>query len=205
MNRTNRVMNRALLAISGLVLLAAGALAAGAGLLPGIRDRWGATGAGLLATWHALLPTAPAPEPLGSWWALAVPALALIGAAASIFWLTRQGGGRTRTAALAQDAELGDTSVDISYLAAAVEDALDGNRAVVGTSLTAWRARTNRDGGTALRLTLQARKGASPRQVADLAEDLVEAMDGLLGHQPTVLVRIGSGTRTRLAGAHRAG
>jgi len=205
MNSTNRAMNRLLLATAGLVLLAAGLLAAGAGLVPAVREQWNAVATGLLERWQALLPTAPAPEPLGSWWSLALPALLLLGAAASIFWLTRQGGGRTGTAASEQDPESGDTAVDVSYLAAAVDEALKGNRAVVGSSLTAWRHRTKRNTAPALRLTLQARKGASPREVADLAEDLVGAIDALLGHHPTVLVRIGSGTRTKLARAHRAG
>ncbi|NUT71605.1 hypothetical protein [Pseudarthrobacter sp. C4D7] len=205
MNSTNRAVNRLFLAIAGLVLLGAGLLAAGAGLVPGIADQWTAVAGGLLERWQALLSTAPAPEPLGSWWTLALPALLLLGAVASIFWLTRQGGGRTGTAAGEQDPELGDTAVDVSYLAAGVEQALKGNRAVVGSSLTAWRGRNKRNESSALRLTLQARKGASPREVADLAEDLVGAIDAQLGHHPTVLVRIGSGTRTKLASAHRAG
>ena len=205
MNSTNRAMNRILLAITGLVLLAAGALAAAAGLVPGIREQWSDAAAALAARWQGLLRTAPAPEPLGSWWALTVPALLLIGAAASIFWLTRQGGGRTATAAIAPDPELGDTAVDVSYLAAAVDEELKGNRAVAASSLTAWHGRNKRNPAPGLRLTLQARKGASPREVADLAEDLVDAIDALLGHRTTVLVRIGSGTRTKLARAHRAG
>ncbi|WP_457946539.1 hypothetical protein ACTAQI_13515 [Pseudarthrobacter sp. alpha12b] len=207
MNNTNRAMNRLFLAAAGLVLLCAGALAAGAGLVPGLREQWGAVGAGLPDTWQALLRTAPAPEPLGSWWALGVPALLLLGAVVSVLWIARQGGGRTGTAAQAHDQEVGDTAVDVSYLAAAVEEALEGSRAVVGSSLTAWHVPGKRSGsqGNGLRLTLQARKGASPREVADLAEELVSAIDALLGHRSTVLVRIGSGARTKLAGAHRAG
>lgn len=208
MNNTNRAMNRFFLAAAGLVLLGAGVLAAGAGLVPGIRDQWGAVGAGLPDRWQALLRTAPAPEPLGSWWALGVPVLLLLGAVVSVLWIARQGGGRTGTAAQAHDQELGDTALDVSYLAAAVEEALEGNRAVVGSSLTAWHRPgklTSGSQGNGLRLTLQARKGASPREVADLAEELVSGIDALLGHRSTVLVRIGSGTRTKLAGAHRAG
>ena len=209
MNNTNRALNRILLAITGLALLSAGVLAAGAALVPARGELWSTITSGLLERWRHLLATAPAPDPLGSWWALAVPALPLLGAVASVVWLTRQGGGRTGTAALAQDPELGDTAVDVSYLAAAVEEALECNRAVVGSSLTAWRGQGNRrnrrNTSPGLRLTLQARKGASPREVADLAEGLVSGIDALLGHRSTVLVRIGSGPRTKLARAHRAG
>ena len=209
MNNTNRALNRILLATTGLVLLSAGVLAAGAALVPALAGQWTTVTSGLLERWRHLLVTAPAPDPLGSWWALAVPALPLLGAVISVVWLARQGGGRTSTAALAQDPELGDTAVDVSYLAAAVEEALEGNRAVVGSSLTVWRGRGNRrnkrNTSPRLRLTLHARKGASPREVADLAEGLVSGIDTQLGHRSTVLIRIRSGPTTKLARAHRAG
>jgi hypothetical protein len=204
MNNTNRAMNRILLALSGLALLATGTLAAAAGLVPDIRAVWSSAANALLEKWRSLAATAPAPEPVGTWWALAVPVLMLLGAAASIFWLARQGGGRTGVAAQEDDGGQGTTAVDVSFLAAAVQEAVKGNRAVAGSSLTAWRRSKGSTTG-ALRLTLQARKGASPRELADLAEELVAGIDALLGHRTTVLVRIADGTRTRLAGAHRAG
>jgi hypothetical protein len=204
MNHTNRALNRFFLAATGLVLLAAGTLTAGAGMDAGVRDRWSSVSTSLLGGWRNLRDTAPLREPLGSWWALAVPAVQLLGAAVSIMWLTRQGGGRTSEAARQRDAELGDTAVDISYLESAVEAALEGNRAVVGSSVSAWRGRGRRRTTTqGLRITLQARRGASPREVADLAEALVTGMEALLAHRTTVLVRIAGGTRNRLAGAHR--
>lgn len=201
MNHTNRALNRFLLAATGLVLLAAGALIAGAGLDAGIRGRWSSAGTSLLGGWRNLAGTAPLQEPAGSWWAVAVPAILLAGAAGCVLWLGRQGGGRTSEAARHRDAELGDTAVDISFLESAVDAALAGNRAVVGSSVTAWRGRRGTPGG--LRLTLHARRGASPREVADLVDELIAAIEALLGHHTTVLVRIAGGTRTRLAGAHR--
>ena len=206
MNNTNRAMNRSFLALAGVVFAGAGILVAAAGLNADVRAGWTTIAGTALTAWQRLRETAPSPEPLGSWWALAVPAVLLLGAIITIFWLSRQGGGRTRTAARQDDAELGDTAVEVSYLAAAVEAALEGNRAVVGSSLTAWRRRGSKDTArTSLRLTLQARRGASPREVADVAEELVSAIDALLGHRNDVLVRIGTGTRTKLARALRAG
>jgi len=206
MNNTNRAMNRTFLALAGVMLAGAGILVAAAGLSADVRTRWTTVAGSALTASQALRDTATSPAPVGSWWALAVPAVLLLGAIITIFWLARQGGGRTRTAAREDDPELGDTAVEISYLAAAVEAALEGNRAVVGSSLTAWRRRGSKNAArTSLRLTLQARRGASPREVADMAEELVSSIDALLGHHTDVLVRIGTGTRTKLARALRAG
>ncbi|RAX16661.1 hypothetical protein DC347_12765 [Pseudarthrobacter sp. AG30] len=206
MNNTNRAMNRTFLALAGVILIGAGILVAAAGLSADVRTGWTAVAGSALTAWQALRDTAPSPEPLGSWWSLAVPAVLLLAALTTILWLARQAGGRTRTAAREDDPELGATAVEVSYLAAAVEAALEGNRSVVGSSLTAWRRRGSKNAArTSLRLTLQARRGASPREVADVAEELVRSIDALLGHHTDVLVRIGTGTRTKLARALRAG
>lgn len=47
MNQTNRALNRILLALTGLALLAAGAATAAAGTLPGVAMAWAASGSSL--------------------------------------------------------------------------------------------------------------------------------------------------------------
>ncbi|WP_285241758.1 hypothetical protein [Pseudarthrobacter sp. MEB009] len=201
MNRTNRALNRLLLALAGILLAAVGILTAGAALNPLVRDGWTRFTGAAVDRWQAIQASAPLQDPLGSWWTVALVAALVLLAVLCIVWMTRQGGGRSRTGAEDSDAELGNTAVDISYLEAALDAALAGSNSIVGSSVTAWRGSGR--GPSGLRLILQTRRGASPRDVADTAEALVRSIDGLLGHHTTVLVRIATGTRTKLTGALR--
>lgn len=202
MNHTNRALNRLLLAIAGLILIAVGGLAAASALDARVRDGWTQSADSAVTWWQNLQSSAPLQDPFGSWWTLALIAALVVLAVLCFSWLTRQGGGRTSTGGTDVDAELGDTAVDVSYLESAVAAAVAGNTSILGSSVTAWRGRRSgaRNG---LRLTLQTRRGASPRDVADLAEALVSSIDELMGHRATVLVRIVSGTKSKLAGAQR--
>ncbi|WCI08050.1 hypothetical protein PJ267_16200 [Arthrobacter sp. OVS8] len=199
MRQTNRALNRSLLALLGLVLLAAGVLTAAAGLVPEVAAAWTATAAAGLDRSGELLSTAPLPGAARSWWAVAAVTGLLLASGLSVAWLASQGGGRTPRAATDLDGDRGSTVVDIEFVAACVSATLAGNLQVLGTSVSAWRVH----GTTGLRLRLEARKGASPREIADTAEELVLGLDRLLGHPVPVLVRITSGTRSRLAGVNR--
>jgi hypothetical protein len=199
MSQTNRTLNRILLALLGLVLLAAGALTAAAGFVPEVSAAWTSTAASGLDRSSELLATAPLPGAARSWWALGPVAGLVVAAALSVAWLASQGGGRTPRAATDVDGDRGSTVVDVGLVAACLSDALAGNRQVLGSAVSAWRFH----GTTGLRLRLEARKGASPRDIADTAEELVLGLDRLLGHPVPVLVRITSGTRSRLAGVNR--
>lgn len=200
MSQTNRALNRILLALAGLVLLAAGAATAAAGVMPGVAATWSATGSSLMDHAGHLLAEAPLPSPARSWWAVAGVAALVLAAGMSIAWLTSQGGGRTPRVGREADGDRGDTVVETGLIAAAVKQALEGNRLVLGTSVSAWESR----GQTGLRLRFQARQGASPREIADTAEELVQGIDALLGHPVPVLVRITGGTRTRVTAPDRA-
>jgi len=199
-SNTDRALNRILLAVTGLVLLAAGAATAAAGLVPGVAGEWAAAGMSLMDQARAMLAAAPLPGPARSWWAVAGVAALVLAAGLCVAWLASQGGGRTPRLAREGDGNQGATVVDAGLVAAAVNEALEGNRLVLGSAVSAWESRR----GTALRLRLQARKGASPRELADTAEELVRGIDAWLGHPVPVLVRITSGPRSKLAGPERA-
>ena len=200
MSQTNRALNRILLALAGLVLLAAGAATAAAGILPDVAAAWAATGSSCLDQAVRLLASAPLPGPARSWWAVAGLAALAVAAGLSVAWIASQGGGRTPRVGREPDGGRGTTVVETAFVSAAVKQALAGNRLVLGTSVSAWES----SGATGLRLRLQARQGASPREIADTADELVQGIDTLLGHPLPVLVRITSGTRTRAAAPDRA-
>ncbi|WP_416403873.1 hypothetical protein [Arthrobacter sp. LFS091] len=200
MRRTNRALNRILLAILGIILLGAGAVLIAAGTLPGVADTWTTIGSNLTDQVRQLASTAPIPGPARSWWLVAGIGVLLLGAGLSAAWLASQGGGRTPRLAERSEGADGRTVVDVGLISAAVQDALSGNRNVLATSVSAWESRQ----GTALRLRMEARHGSSPRELADTAEQLVRQIDSWLGHPVPVLVRITSGARTRTSGAQRA-
>lgn len=200
MSNTNRALNRILLALAGLALLASGAALAATGLIPGAAAAWADAGNSLTGQVRDALAAAPLPGPARSWWAVAGVAGLLLAAGLCIAWLASQGGGRTPRLARESDGDRGATVVDAGLIGAAVSQSLEGNRLVLGSTVTAWESRR----GTGLRLRLQARKGASPRELADTAEDLVRGIDALLGHPVPVLVRITGGAKSAVAGPDRA-
>lgn len=201
MRRTNRALNRVLLALLGTALLGSGAAFIAAGTLPGAADVWANLGASAADQLRGLLGAAPLPAPVRSWWMVAGAATLLLGAGLSAAWLASQGGGRTPRLAEESNGSDGQTVVDVGLISAAVQEALSGNRNVLATSVSAWETRR----GTALRLRMEARKGTSPRELADTAEQLITEIDAWLGHPVPVLVRITSGARTRVSGSRRAG
>ncbi|MFE4195591.1 hypothetical protein ACFRJ9_06985 [Paenarthrobacter sp. NPDC056912] len=200
MRRTNRALNRVLLTILGIAFLGAGAAVAAAGTMPGAAATWAATGTSLADRARNLLGTAPLPDPVRSWWAVAGIAALLLAAGLCVAWMASQGGGRTPRLAQEADGNRGQTVVDVGLIAAALQEALSGNSEVLATSVSAWESRR----GTALRLRIEARKGASPRELTATADKLIQEIDAWLGHPLPVLVRITSGTRTRMSGSRRA-
>jgi hypothetical protein len=200
MRRTNRALNRVMLALLGIALLGAGAALIAAGTLQGAQETWATIGSTLTDQARSLAGSAPAPSPVRSWWLAAGIAVLLLGAALSAAWLASQGGGRTPRLAEQGDATHGRTVVDVGLISAAVQEALNGNKNVLAASVSAWESRT----GTTLRLRMQARKGSSPRELADTAEELIQGIDAWMGHPIPVLVRITSGARSRASGSLRA-
>lgn len=204
MTGTYRGLNRFLLALTGLLLLAAGVLAAAAGTLPGVAAQWAATGREVRGRIRDLLAAAPLPDGTTSWWTIAAVGVLLLGAALMIGWAASQGGGRTNVVAETPDAGQGTTTVETGLVSRLVAEALAGNRLVLASSVSAWRVRGAAGVKPAIKISIQARQGACPRELADTAEQLVAGLDRLLGHPVTVLVRITAGTRTHLARSDRA-
>lgn len=200
MRNTNRALNRILLALLGIVLLGTGAALIAAGTLPWAADLWTSSISSVRDQARNLVGTAPLPEPVGSWWLIPGLAGPLVLAALGFAWLASQGGGKTPRLAEESEGTAGRTVIDAGLLSTAIREALRGNADVLSTSISAWESRR----GTALHIRLEARKGASPRALADTVEQLLRNADDWLGHPMPALVRITSGTRAHLAGSRRA-
>jgi len=200
MRNTNRALNRILLTILGIILLGAGAALIAVGTLPGAAGFWETNLSSVREHVRNLAGTAPLPDPVRSWWLALGIAVLLAGAVLGAAWLASQGGGKTPRLAERSEGNAGRTVVDAGLVSAAIKEALNGNPDVLATSVSAWESRR----GTALRLRLEARKGASPRDIGDTVEQLLQEIDAWLGHPMPVLVRITSGTRTQVSSSRRA-
>lgn len=201
MNGTNRGLNRALLAVFGLVLAMAGAAALLAGINRGFAQRWTSAGNTVWARIQERLDAARIPGTDTSWWTVALLALLILIAVLSVCWIASQGTGRSNQLAR-QDSDAGNTRVDTAVAAQALKAALAENTQVLSTSVQSWKTR-GAAGGTGLKISVQARKGASPAEVSSAVEHLVEGLDELLGIQLPVLVRIKAGTRSKFARTER--
>lgn len=200
MRNTNRALNRVILMIIGVVLMAAGVCVFAAGQFPSAATTWTAESVRITDQARSLIDSAPLAGSLRSWWLVAVMALLLICAALCVGWLTSQGGGRSPVLGRKSHGRDGTTVVDSELVSAAVQEALADNKQVLSASISAWESRR----GTTLRLAMEARHGASPRELADVAEKLVQEIDAWLGHPMPVLIRITSGARSGMARSRRA-
>ncbi|ALE04492.1 hypothetical protein AL755_02105 (plasmid) [Arthrobacter sp. ERGS1:01] len=208
MNGTRRGLNRTLLGVFGLVLIGLGGLAVLAGSNQDFAKSWTRNGTELWASIQQQLAAARIPGQGYSWWTVAVLGLALVAAILLVCWIASQGGGRTNQLArhdgdpgtsTAGTTTAGTTTVETAVAGQAIKAALAGNSQVLATTVQSWRVR----GGNGLKISLQARKGASPRELTAVLDDLVEGLDVLLGEEIPVLIRIRAGTRTRFARTER--
>ncbi|MGN5732913.1 hypothetical protein [Arthrobacter psychrochitiniphilus] len=199
MNSAQRRLNRTVLALLGLMFLG----------LASIAVLTGTTGPGALQTttaelWARIqenLAAAPIPGTNTSWWSLAALALLVLLAVLLVWWIIAQGRGRSSYVAR-QASGAGDTAVDTAVAGQLIKDALANNTAALSCSVTSWRAR-GVVGGVALKIRVQARRGASPADLTAEVEHLVRGLDALLGSQIPVLVHIRAGTRTKFGRAGR--
>lgn len=212
MNTTPRVLNRLVLAVVGLVALAAGA----AGILlltvPDAARWWKAAtqrsgeAIGRLRTRTTLEGQAD------TWLWIALAALLLFLIALLVLWIAAQGRGRTGLFASVDgragphgqpDGDDGRTPGSVTITAGAAEQALKAalleRPDLAGASVTTWAVR----GAPGLRVRVYPKKGAPPYVVAAEVSRLVEALDTVTGYRTPVLISIGSGTRVRFTRAER--
>lgn len=198
MNGTRRGLNRALLALVGLLLIAAGALAVLAGSSQEFAKAWTRTGTEFWARIQEQLAAAKITGQETSWWTVAVMGVLVVAAILLVCWIVSQGGGRTNQLAR-DDGDAGTTTVETAVASQAIKAALAGNKQVLASTVQTWRLK----GGSGLKISLQARKGASPRELTEVLDELVNGLDALLGDEIPVLIRIKAGTRSRFARTER--
>ena len=199
MTNTNRFLNRLLVFVIGLVLVLAGGVVAAGSFIPDVTHPV-AEGAK-----EARGPTADALSGGTPWilWAVAAAALVLI--VLLLWFIFRQGHGRTSTLVTvksesgARSAMAGTVTIDAKVAEQALEEALSRDPSVVSVDVSAFEVTKQR----VLRITVQTRRGTSPVDMRQVIDRAVSHWDALLGTQTPVVVQIVSGIRTKTNGTSR--
>lgn len=216
MSRTHRGFNRILILIFSLIFLAAGAAVLLSGLWPeaariwrrSTEQLWQWAGEAFRAT------TFNAGDWRSNWVWIAILAAIVLAVIVLLWWVFSQGGGHT-SLLLKQRAQgatgEGQLEVRQDLAAESLKESLEDDPRILASSVSAWdlgrKAKAARAGSqvNALKVSVQSRKGASPREIAEVVETSIRGLDrviGELGPVP-VLISINAGARTGWSHQHR--
>ncbi|MGW9404449.1 hypothetical protein ACWGQ2_10855 [Arthrobacter sp. NPDC055585] len=201
MNRTPRSVNRLLLGLGGLLLLALGAGLVLLSAYPAAARWWQDTAPALTGGLRRLLSGTAIPGQSQSWlWpALALAMIVII--VLLVLWIAAQGRGRADTlvAEYDDDGAPGRIAVSGAVPEQALREALLKDPDVTSVGVSTWELQD----GNGLRVRIVPRQGAAPHLVAADATSLIDALDAALGRSSTVLISIEAGRRYRLGREER--
>ncbi len=179
MTRTNRLANRVILALVGLLALGAAAVVA----LP-YTESLGITALNLTALGFAL-PDASQPVVL---WSIVGAAVVIVMFA--LGWILTRGRGRTATALSVEGA-----TVDASAVQSVLRTRLAGSPDVVVVSASAHQRR----GGPVVLVRVQARPGPDLGALRSAVRDAIDHLDRVLGTPVPLVVHLTGGVRSTWA------
>ncbi|WP_461188950.1 hypothetical protein [Arthrobacter sp. Z4-13] len=201
MNSTPTLLNRILIAVLGLMLLAVGVLLMLLAAVPAVASWWQAWSPGVWNGVNQAFNATRFPGRTESWlWILvALALLVLIGL--MVAWVAQQGKGRANLLALEYDpGEVpGDVRIGGGVAEQALKHALANRPDLAGATVTTYDVK----GRPALKVRLLPRQGVAPHLLADEVYALVAALERVVGKKIPVLIHIGAGARTRFSRAER--
>ncbi len=201
MNSTPTLLNRILIAVLGLMLLAVGGLLMALAAVPAVASWWHSWSAGVWAGVNGAFNATRFPGRPESWlWILVALALVvLIGL--MVAWVAQQGKGRADVLAVEYDpGEVpGDVRIGGGVAEQALKHALSHRPDLAGATITTYDVK----GTPALKVRLLPRQGVAPHLLADEVYALVAALEQVVGKKIPVLIHIGAGARTRFSRAER--
>ena len=201
MNSTPALLNRILLAVLGLILLAAGVLLVLLATVPAVGPWWHDWSGGLWSGASQAFNSTRFPGRSESWlWiVIALALLVLIGL--MVAWVAQQGKGRSIL--LAAEYDPGDVPGDVriggGVAEQALKHALEGRPDLAGAAVTTYEVK----GSPALKVRLMPRQGVAPHLLAAEVSGLLDALESVVGKETPVLIHIGAGAHTRFGRAER--
>lgn len=194
MNNTNRALNRALILVAGLFLLAAAALL---GLLATqaapLQRVWTSVADTTRTTASGWLQATPLSGTEHSW--LWIVALAFLAAVMGVLltFILRQGRGHSGRLISEQTTDWGSTQVDSAVAEQALQQTLGEHTEFLSTRVSTYRVARD----AVLKVSVTCRRGTSPTDVMRIVEEALNALDVLLGLRIPALVQISGGFRVR--------
>ncbi len=201
MNGTPRALNRVLLFIIGLKLLAVGLLLLLLATVPAVAAWWHGWSAAAWAGMENAFRQTRFPGREESWlWIVAGAVLVAI-IIAMIAWLSQQGKGRANLLIASEDDSHinGEVRIGGGVAEQALRAALAGRTDLAAASVATYEVR----GRPGLRIRIQPRQGVAPHLLAAEISQLVDALDLVIGQKTPVLVHMVSGARSRFTKAER--
>lgn len=188
MNATRRGLNRFVLFLVGIILLAAGALALAVGLLPAGADTWTSVMGGF-QEWLVSLGRESAGW--GAVAAIVVVAIILIVIASAAVRGRRQAPLQSTGSASDQ----GRITVTDGFASEALKNALAERDEILSSKVTAGEISKE----SVLHVAVTPRQNTSPREVAEHVDTLVTNLAALTGQNLRAYISIHSGLRAKLA------
>ena len=201
MNSTPALLNRILLALLGLILLAVGLLLVLLAAGPATGPWWHAWASGAWDGVNQAFNSTRFPGQQESWLWIAVALALLVLMGLMVAWIAQQGKGRANL--LAAEYDPGDVPGDVriggGVAEQALKQALEGRPDLAGSTVTTYDVK----GSPALKVRLLPRQGVAPHLLAAEVSGLLDALDAVVGKEIPVLIHIGAGARTRFSRAER--
>ena len=193
MNNTNRALNRTVVFLAGLVLLAVAVLLSATTTQNALRDTWKSVTDSARTTIAGWLQATPLGGTAHSW--LWIVALTLMLAAVGLLlsFILRQGGGHSRNLISEQTTDWDTTLVDSSVIEQSLHQALTEYSEFLSTRVSTYRVARQ----AVLKVSVTCRRGTSPTDVVRIVERSLSALDDLLGLRIPALLQISGGFRTR--------
>lgn len=198
MNATNRGLNRVILFVVGVLLIASGGAVTTAMLWPMAGDLW-KTGISSAVAWmqDAHEASLISEATTLSWFVLALLFVLLLVVVAAVLVIAQLGGGRSNVAVRFERGEGAQGAVTIrqAFASDAITHSLRGHGEILSSRVSTRRLR----GEDVLHVSVTPRQNVSPVNVASTVTDLLDNLAVVMGRETPTLVSIRSGIRSRLA------
>ncbi|WP_353111532.1 hypothetical protein [Microbacterium sp.] len=198
MNDTNRILNRGILLVVGIVLLVGGAAAVLAVAWPPATDVW-TTQLKAAGEWTAdvVARTWLAEQTTVSWAALAALILLAVLVVLSVVVIARLGRGSSGSLIREEGGEdgLGPITIGPGFASDAITHSLGRREEILSSRVSTRKVR----GADVLQVSVTPRRNTPPAEVAATVTRLTDSLAALTGRELPVYVSIHAGVRTRLA------
>jgi hypothetical protein len=195
------LLNRILVGILGIKLLAVGLFLVLLATVPAVATWWQSWSKDAWLRINQAFNDTRFPGRPESWLWIVLVLVTLLLMGLMVAWMAQQGKGRSNLLVSGDDAGevAGDVRIGGGVAEQALKHALGERPDLAGATVATYEV----NGRPALKVRLLPRQGVAPHLLAAEVATLVEALDAVVGQRTPVLIHIGAGARTRFSRAER--